>query len=387
MASGSLRLRLFFIHYAAILAVGAYWVQLDFVRERMAHPSHVTCFYVLCAVTLGYWSVRAYFELRRGLSPFWEWAALVADVIVITIAVHLTGGIRSEAALLYFWPIATSSIQRRWQRTLAAGLLSAGLYVAVARHWEGYTLYQYQSMLATRVFIILIATSLAISFAVAEAGRVEELTRLRERVALGDYRAGLSREMHDGIQHYLAHAAMRLELAGRLIESDPAAAARMAVDQRLTIRHAADELRYLVRQLRSQAVERLGFVAAVRRHLESLREHTDLDALLTVEGDERALPPAVELAAFRIVQEALTNTEKHAKASRVEVRLRYEPEAFECSILDDGVGFDREAIREAAFGGVGLESLTERAEAIGGEIRIESAPGEGTRVRLMCPRK
>ena len=230
-------------------------------------------------------------------------------------------------------------------------------------------------------------TLLAARYALTEAARLEQIARLREKVVLADYRTRLSQEMHDGIQHYLVNIAARLELARKLMGKEPEQAANIAVDQRFAVRQAADELRYLVRLLRSPAAEREGFVDALKHHLSLFAERSSISAPLAIQGTTTPVPPKVAHAAFRILQEALTNVEKHAQADQGAVTLRFGSDLFECVIADKGVGFDpsNTAERPGIEGGLGLSSMRERAESVGGRLQVNSVPGQGTEITVTVP--
>ncbi len=373
----------FFIQYGVLLLAALVWVQIGPVRQRTG--DNLGLFYVLIGVAFVYVLARCYLVMGRGVSARWSYLWLGIDLLLITAVVRLTGGLDSEAALLYVWPLATSSIQRLPRRTLAAGLGSGVLYIAAT--WVDRADPNYVSAMAARLLILVLATSQAVVYALAESARIEETARLRERLALADYRDRLAGEMHDGLQHYLADISMHLELARRLVSDDPAEAAALAVEQRYAVRRAADELRYLIRLLRSPAVDREGFLAALRNHLNTFGERASVSTPLEIEGPALALPPEVAHAAFRIIQEALTNIEKHAHARQAKVTLRFGDRFFECLVADDGVGFCPEPATEStAVGtGFGLSSMRQRAMAVGGELDISSTPGGGTDIRFRVP--
>ena len=110
---------------------------------------------------------------------------------------------------------------------------------------------------------------------------------------------------------------------------------------------------------------------------------SDLAVAVDVEGDERPLPPTVDVSAYRIVQEALTNTLKHAGASRADVRVRYRPGELELEIVDDGRGGGGPA--GGGGGGLGLIGMRERAALHGGQLQAGPAPGGGFAVRVRLP--
>ena len=384
MGGDRLRSTAFFVQYLVLLVTGLVWVQFEVVRRDRV-GDNLGLFYLLLGVALCYLGLRAYLVLARRVSGTWGRLWLSVDLVLITCAVHLTGGIKSEVALVYFWPIATSSIPRRPRRTLVVGLFTGVLYTAAT--WPADPTQEYLITLGVRLLILVLVTLLAFCYALTETARVEELARLREKLALSDYRTRLSQEMHDGIQHYLADIAVRLEVARKLMAEDPKQAASIAVDQRFAVRQAADELRYLVRLLRSPAVEREGFLDALRHHLSLFAQRSAIAAPLEIEGCPTALAPEVAHAAFRITQEALTNIEKHARARQAKVTLRFGAGVVECTVADDGVGFDASAAAERPHieGGLGLSSMKERAESVGGSVEIDSVPGRGTKMTLTVP--
>lgn len=377
------RSALFFVEYLALLAAAAAWVQFPVVRQRVG--GHLPLFYLLLAVSACYVLVRAYVVLVRRVDLRLRNLWMALDLGVITGAVSLTGGMDSEAGLLYFWPIVTSAIQRQPQRTIAISVASGVLYFLTT--WPDHGDPTYPGAMMARFVVLIIVSSLAASFAHAETTHIEEVTKLREQVALAEYRGRLSQEMHDGIQGYLGGIAVRLELARKAMIDDPAAAARLAVDQRFAIRQAIAELRYLVHLLRSPAVEQGGFVEALQHHVSVFAEGSPTSVLLETEGEARPLPPEVAHAAFRIAQEALVNVEKHARATEVRVRLCFAENSLTCSIRDNGVGFDPAAAPKASrlAGGFGLPSMAQRAESVGGELHLTSAPGQGTEVTFTAP--
>ena len=383
MGTERLRSAVFFIQYFVLLLFVPVWLQFGYVQKRISVD--MAALYGLYGFAVVYVAARAYLVLSRRLSEQWEYAWLTVDLGLISLAVALTGGINSEAAIWYFWPLATSSIQRRPRRTLGIGLAIAALYVYSVL--AGPHDRDAAEKLVTRVLLLLVVSGLAAYYALVEISRVNEITRLREQLALSEYRTRLAQEMHDGVQHYLVNMASRLELARGLVETEPARAAALAIDQRITLRQAADELRYLVGRLRSPLLEREGFVEALRHNLSRAATRSALSTPLHVEGAVRPLPEDVEHAAFRIIQEALTNAEKHARATRVEVWLRFEPDHFECAVTDDGVGFEAAASPDGDRARLefGLDTMKQRAASVGGDLEVTSAPGQGTTVRLRVP--
>jgi signal transduction histidine kinase len=207
-----------------------------------------------------------------------------------------------------------------------------------------------------------------------------------ERLAVVEERERLARELHDSVTQALYSVNLYAEAARRAIASGNQESALKNMDQvRNMAREAVVDMRLLIFELRPPALEEEGLAAALQARLDSVETRAGLETALQVEG-ERRLPPTVEEELFWITQEALNNVVKHAHARRVTVRLELGSEDVQLEVRDDGVGF--EPTRAERSGGVGLGSLQERAARIAGELAIESASGEGTRVtvRVKVPR-
>jgi signal transduction histidine kinase len=377
------RSAVFFGQYLAVLAGAVAWVHFPEVRARVG--GHLPLFYLLLLLTACYVFLRAYVVLvrqaGRSLRDLW----VMVDLGVITGAVYLTGGMNSEAGLLYFWPIATSAIQRQPSRTVAISVASGLLYFLAT--WPDHGDPKYPGAMMARFVVLIIVSSLAVSFGLAETVRIEEVTRLREQAKEAGERHRLAQEVHDGILSYLDAIPLRLDLARKLIDEDSLEAARIAADQRFTVRQAIIELRCLTEALQAPSGERTGLVERLQHHLSVSGERSPLAVRLETEGEVRPLPAEVEKEAFRIVQEAMINAEKYARATEVRVRLCYAENSFTCSICDDGVGFDTTAPPKAcsSAAGFGLPSMAQRARSVGGELHITSAPGRGTEVAFTVP--
>jgi signal transduction histidine kinase len=146
---------------------------------------------------------------------------------------------------------------------------------------------------------------------------------------------------------------------------------------------ALQEMRLLVYELRPLALESEGLIGALEHRLETVERRAGIQARMLVEGEvELAADQEEEL--YGIAQEALNNSLKHARASQVELSIRVTDESVALEVTDDGQGFDLAHVRYK--GGLGLISMEERADEIGGQFSIHTAPGEGTTVRLSVQR-
>ena len=212
----------------------------------------------------------------------------------------------------------------------------------------------------------------------ARASRMaDELQQGRERMVLAreEERRRIRRDLHDGLGPALAGVVFRLESARLLVDRDPDAAKAQLRETSAQVQEVVADVRRLVHDLRPPALDDRGLVGA----LTQLAEHQPFQATVEAEGFT-TLPAAVEVAAYRIAAEALGNAARHARADRCRVRLVLVDGALEVEIADDGRGIDPD--RQV---GVGLLSLRERAEELGGHSEVTCPPGGGTLVRARLP--
>jgi signal transduction histidine kinase len=194
----------------------------------------------------------------------------------------------------------------------------------------------------------------------------------------------LALDLHDVVAQKLFGLVLTAEAARTLFERDPEAAREQVAKLRGLAQEALDELRSLVFELRPPDLERDGLCGALRKHVEVLRRLQGRDIELDVPDE---LPPEAERdrEVLRIAQEALQNALRHAQAEHVAVRLRSDDGRLLLEVSDDGTGFDPDEARLRSRR-LGLTSMEERAERLGGRIEIRSSPGSGTTVRLELAR-
>jgi signal transduction histidine kinase len=197
----------------------------------------------------------------------------------------------------------------------------------------------------------------------------------------------LARDLHDGPTQDVAAIAMRLNFARLLIERDPVRAkAELARLEDLAHR-TVKEIRSMLFTLRPVILETEGLVAALNQYADNLRENGAMLVEVHAEHYRDCLDHDTQGVVFAILEEAINNAKKHAEASKILVRLAVRDDLFIAQVIDDGRGFDVEAV-EHNYGGrgsLGMINLKERADLVGGTLNIESASGEGTRITLLVP--
>jgi signal transduction histidine kinase len=190
----------------------------------------------------------------------------------------------------------------------------------------------------------------------------------------------LALELHDAVSQKLFGLVLNAEAAGTLLEDDPEAAGAQVKRLQSLAQEALDELRSLMFELRPPDLERDGLRGTLRKHVEVLRHLEGADIELDVD-DAPPADPARDREVLRIAQEALHNALRHAGAQRIALRLRGDDDGLVLEVEDDGTGFEPDApgLRSRRLG---LTSMEERAQRLGGWLEIRSAPGAGTTVRL-----
>jgi signal transduction histidine kinase len=225
--------------------------------------------------------------------------------------------------------------------------------------------------------------------AASAEGRVLEAERKREenaRQAVFTERVRIARELHDVVAHHVSMMGVQAGAARLVLDRDPGKAkdALAAIEE--SSRQAVAELHRLLGFLRQDGDEdglapQPG-VGQLERLVASMSD-TELGVDIIVEGDVRPLPQMVDVSAYRIVQEALTNTLKHARASHASVHLRYWPDELEVEVVDDGWGAGNGKAHR--IGGLGVVGMRERAALHGGRLSVGAAPGGGFAVRVRLP--
>jgi signal transduction histidine kinase len=216
--------------------------------------------------------------------------------------------------------------------------------------------------------------------AAIENARLYEQTR---EYTVVEERNRLARELHDSVTQSLFSVTLLIEAGLNLLERDPVKARERLERSNALAQGALAEMRALIFQLRPMTLQEEGLLSAVKKHLSALRSRHGSIVDLEVTGSERRLAAPIEDAAFGIIQESLNNVVKHANAPRSQVRLQFDTDSLRVSTNDDGVGFDSTAPHP--HNTLGMSSMRERAEGVGGRLIVESAPGLGTRIVATLP--
>jgi signal transduction histidine kinase len=263
---------------------------------------------------------------------------------------------------------------------LRAGLRNYGVIVLGSIHEEAYSKSDLQQLTALAHF----ATT-----AIQNAQLYQDLREERDKIisAEENVRKELSRDLHDGPAQSLAAIAMNAEFIRRLLEEDPAHATKELLSLEQLARKTAWDVRTMLFELRPIILETQGLVPTLEQYVKRFPEGEIPQVHLDTGGFDRRIDPKSETTIFTIMQEAVNNARKHAKAQNIWMRLTQRGNRLIASVQDDGVGFDLQKV-ESSYDqrtSFGLMNMQERAELIGGQTEIRSEPGKGTAVVIDVP--
>jgi signal transduction histidine kinase len=220
--------------------------------------------------------------------------------------------------------------------------------------------------------------------------RLYQITRKEQNRIIHDdteVRQKLARDLHDGPTQKVAGLVMQLEFIARLMDTNPGEAKQELARARATAEQTAKEIRTALFTLRPLALESKGLSAALEQYGERLRE-TDKVPITIEPGNSGAeLDTNTATTIFAIIEEAIGNARKHAENAPIHVRITRQANALVATIHDQGPGFDLDQVARSydRHASLGLQNMRERALLINGDLRIDSAPGRGTRVTLIAP--
>jgi signal transduction histidine kinase len=228
-----------------------------------------------------------------------------------------------------------------------------------------------------------VLTAFAQQVAVAAHGvrATRELRRSREQVVLTreEERRRIHRDLHDGLGPALAGISLGLETARRGVARDPGATEQLLEGLREDASDCVAEVRRIVTGLRPPVLDQSGLLGALHHHAETVSAQSGGQLAVSVAGATGPLPPAVEMAAYRIVTEALSNAVRHAAATRCGIRVCEQAAMLHLVVEDDGSG------EPPARSGHGLATMRQRAEELGGSCEVRFRPGSGTTVTAEFP--
>ena len=336
--------------------------ELEGVDRLRAEVQHFrTTMLEVLASDSGQWRINAQTLLRSRIMPKRELALRVSDEAQ---AVNRLAYVRQQSAFADAYDITQTRLWQGFGVILLASLSIAVLAIAYATRLEG-------RLHAQRI---------------KDVENTSDLQRLSAQLvnAQEDERRNIARELHDEVGQALLAIKVEVACAQRQTQAAGLDTTVFAGVNSLT-ENALQTVRDLSRILRPAMLDDLGLLPALEAHLVAFADRHHLRAEFHHDQFERRLAPAIELAAFRIVQEALTNIAKHAEAGICRVYVRRQLKTVVITVEDDGIGFDVTTVMSGAQAGLGLLGIRERATHLGGTVHLEAVGEGGSRVRVELP--
>ncbi len=205
--------------------------------------------------------------------------------------------------------------------------------------------------------------------------------------AVSEERTQFACELHDGLVQSLAGLNFKLDLCQELLKKNLAAGLEALRETKAGLKTVIQEARQVIVNLRPVHYDKMELIPALTNYLKSYESQSHIKTEFSVAGDETTLFPKTKVFLFRIIQEALSNVQKHARADRVAVQIAIGKDMMTATIADNGVGFDVESVSRdpEKWDHFGLRGILERARLVGGQAMIESKKGKGTRVLITVP--
>ncbi|GLI08686.1 MULTISPECIES: sensor histidine kinase [Paenibacillus] len=223
-----------------------------------------------------------------------------------------------------------------------------------------------------------------------ESAKNRQLLGLKIILAQEEERKRIAREIHDGLAQNMANMVLRTEITERMLAKQAYNAVKDELnDLKTGVRGGIEEVRKIIFNLRPMALDDLGLVPTLRKFVQDYEERTKIRTKIELVGKEVRLPSGMEVAVYRLVQEAFSNVLKHAEASHVSLELTFQQQMIKITVSDNGVGFSTDNIDKKIARGshYGLMGMRERVELLEGRMDIESAPGAGTKLSMVIPIK
>ncbi|PZE19368.1 sensor histidine kinase [Paenibacillus xerothermodurans] len=223
-----------------------------------------------------------------------------------------------------------------------------------------------------------------------ESAKNRQLLGLKIILAQEEERKRIAREIHDGLAQTMANVVLRTEIAERMLSKQAYNSVKdELVDLKGQVRGGIEEVRKIIFNLRPMALDDLGLIPALRKFVQDYEEKTRISTKFEVIGKEGRLPSGMEVAIYRLVQEAFSNVLKHAQASHVTLEVTFQQQMVKIVISDNGVGFVVDNIDKKIEKGshYGLMGMRERVELLEGRMEFQSTLGAGTKVSLLIPIK
>ncbi len=341
--------------------------------------------YIILAVLGVYTVLRVFSPLRWRERSTMTYMILLGDFFLSIMLVVYTAGLNSPFLLYSLTPIMTAALlfEERVSLSLAA---IASIVLSISHLVLSQVTERIAWIMQGHNLTLLIVYTLFSFVAAVVPYRINLNIRRRiEREAIIEERRRIARELHDGVAQSLGYLNMKTKMATEAVSSQNTVQAitelneisKVVLDTYEDIRESIDQL--------SAEIKNMPLIPAMATYIQEFGSNNGIKVTFEHPKSFLNLSPVAELQLLRISQEALTNVRRHAEATEVEVKLDSTSEAVEMIVKDNGKGFELSDLEEAPPGYHGLNIIKERAETLGGDFNISTAPDEGTALMVTLP--
>jgi signal transduction histidine kinase len=367
---------------AAFALVAILVIQLD--------PSSVERFPLVSYFSLGFFFLYSLIilYLTRKEKPDTKTIGLATtfiDLVCISLIVLATGGAATPFFVYYLFPIITASSRYGIRGGLITAIFGLILYgfIRFAFVWE--TRLGMDVFIVRSIYLFLLAYVFGFlsEFEKKQNQKLMALSKTAGEVATLVERRRIMQDLHDGLLQSLATHILRLETCRKHLLEAPKELDRELRSLENDIRSSMKEIRQFLRGKETQSVMPGMLLDKVKEDLRFLRDGLGLEVIFDTVPEDLNLPEALEQDLYYVLREGLMNVARHSHASHIDVALKQTETEIIGSLRDDGVGFELAEARNDR--GVGLSSMKERVQRLGGELEIQSSPGEGARISFVLP--
>ncbi|WP_144934294.1 sensor histidine kinase [Paenibacillus sp. 32O-W] len=221
-----------------------------------------------------------------------------------------------------------------------------------------------------------------------ESAKNRQMLGLKIIMAQEEERKRIAREIHDGLAQTMAHVVLRTEIAERMLSQENLDSVKEELsDLKGQVRDGLEEVRKMIFNLRPMALDDLGLIPTLHKFVQDFEEKSKIRTRFELAGREKRLPSEMEVAVYRLIQEAFSNVLKHAKATYISLTITFQKHMTQIVIKDNGIGFNVEEMESKMITSshYGLIGMQERIDLLEGKIDIESKKGEGTKITMLIP--
>ncbi|HEY82265.1 MAG TPA: sensor histidine kinase [Dehalococcoidia bacterium] len=336
--------------------------------------------------TLGVYTILKVFSPLqwRERSPM-TYLILIGDFLLSILLVIYTNGLNSSFLLYSLTPIMTAALL--FEEKIALALAATA---SIALSISHIALSQFTDMFASimqghNLTLLIVYTLFCFVVATVPYRINLNIRRRIEREAIIEERRRIAREIHDGVAQSLSYLNMKTKTVSDLLSSQNTMQALTEINEiREVVQDTYEDIRESIDQL-STEIRTIPIMTALGNYVREFGQNNGIKVRFTAPKPFPRLSPVAELQLLRIAQEALTNVRRHALASEIEVKLETNPQSVEMRIKDNGRGFNLLDLEKSPPGYHGLTIIKERAEGLGGNVDISTAPGQGTEIKVSLP--